>query len=340
MKVHGFSFGFGPVLWSYKGSETEYTVRAIPMGGYVSFANPEDNPDGPNDPRLLQNRPVWDRIVVVSAGVVANIIFAYFVLVAQIASVGFADTIFTPGVVVSQVVPEMSAAGARAGLRAGDIITDVDGVAIEASPNSHMSVIDRVRGSRGEPLSLKVKRGDHVLSVSVLPELRDGERRLGLRLSPSADYVRRRAAGVDQVLSLAAKEFVYLFERTADGLVRIVSNFNKQAENLSGPIGVVAVGADIAKSDVAGLFAFAAVISLNLAIINTLPLPALDGGQLVFLVLEGVRGRPLSMRVQDTINSLAITLLIISSAVLIVRDTGRLEWVQKLLMAITQHTSP
>ena len=99
--VNRFSIGFGPVLWKYQGPETEYALRAFPLGGFVGF--PDDDPESsipPNDPNLLKNRPVLDRAIVISAGVIANLIFAYFLLVVQLTTVGAASLNYLPGVKV------------------------------------------------------------------------------------------------------------------------------------------------------------------------------------------------------------------------------------------------
>ncbi|MDX2216564.1 MAG: RIP metalloprotease RseP, partial [Oculatellaceae cyanobacterium bins.114] len=87
--VNRFSIGFGPVLWKYQGPQTEYALRAIPLGGFVGF--PDDDPDSeipPNDPDLLKNRPILDRAIVISAGVIANLVFAYLIYVTQFTAVG------------------------------------------------------------------------------------------------------------------------------------------------------------------------------------------------------------------------------------------------------------
>ncbi|NEO27423.1 MAG: RIP metalloprotease RseP, partial [Kamptonema sp. SIO4C4] len=97
--VNRFSIGFGPILLKYQGAETEYALRAFPLGGFVGF--PDDDPDSdipPDDPNLLRNRPILDRAIVISAGVIANLIFAYFLLVSQIATVGIPDFQYQPGV--------------------------------------------------------------------------------------------------------------------------------------------------------------------------------------------------------------------------------------------------
>src|SRR5689334_5556279 len=107
--VNRFSLGFGPVLWKYQGAQTEYAVRAFPLGGFVGF--PDDDPDTdipPNDPNLMRNRPILDRAIVISAGVIANLIFAYMLLVAQVGLVGIGQA-SQPGVLIQQLAPEVSA---------------------------------------------------------------------------------------------------------------------------------------------------------------------------------------------------------------------------------------
>src|SRR5689334_21651030 len=134
--VNRFSLGFGPVLWKYQGAQTEYAVRAFPLGGFVGF--PDDDPDSeipPNDPNLLRNRPILDRAIVISAGVIANLIFAYLVLVLQLGIVGIPEKFnYQPGVIV-QPVNEQSIAY-QAGIREGDIVLAVNGQELPASDKS------------------------------------------------------------------------------------------------------------------------------------------------------------------------------------------------------------
>jgi RIP metalloprotease RseP len=116
--------------------------------------------------------------------------------------------------------------------------------------------------------------------------------------------------------------------------MQLISNFSETADQLSGPVAIVAIGADIARSDAASLFQFAALISINLAIINTLPLPALDGGQLFFLLIEGLRGKPLPTKFQDGVMQTGLMLLLGLGIFLIIRDTANLvgvEWMKSLL---------
>lgn len=329
-----FSLGFGPVIWKYQGSQTEYAVRAFPLGGFVGF--PDDDPDSdipPNDPNLLRNRPILDRAIVISAGVIANLIFAYFLLATQAATVGIA-AFSQSGVLVPQVASESSLVAQKAGIKAGDVILAVDGKDLGAGLEARESLKNLIEKSSSQPLNLKIQRGDETLSLEVTPERReDGKGKIGVQLAPNGEVVRKRTRNLVEAFSSAAEEYQRVVFLTIQGFGQLFSNFRETAGQVSGPVAIVAVGANIARSDAAALFQFAALISINLAIINILPLPALDGGQLAFLLIEGVRGKPLPTEVQQNVMQTGLVLLLGLGIFLIVRDTANLiptSWVQNL----------
>lgn len=329
-----FSLGFGPVIWKYQGSQTEYAVRAFPLGGFVGF--PDDDPDSdipPNDPNLLRNRPILDRAIVISAGVIANLIFAYFLLATQAATVGIA-AFSQSGVLVPQVASESSLVAQKAGIKAGDVILAVDGKDLGAGLEARESLKNLIENSPKHSLNLKIQRGDETLSLEVTPEQReDGKGKIGVQLAPNGEVVRKRTHNLFEAFSRAADEYQRVVFLTIQGFGQLFSNFRETARQVSGPVAIVAVGANIARSDAAALFQFAALISINLAIINILPLPALDGGQLAFLLIEGVRGKPLPTEVQQNVMQTGLVLLLGLGIFLIVRDTANLiptSWVQNL----------
>ncbi len=329
-----FSIGFGPILWKYQGPETEYALRAFPLGGFVGF--PDDDPDSTipaNDPNLLKNRPVLDRAIVISAGVIANLIFAYFLLVTQIGIVGTQEVNFQPGVVVPEVKSELSSAAAKAGVKAGDIVLAVDGRDLGASRESIKVLMEAIQSRPNQPIDLKVQRDGKILPAPlvVTPEAgADGKAKIGVQLSPNVTIARRRVGNPIEVLTLAATEFQRITVLTVQGFGQLITNFGAVADQISGPVRIVDEGAKLARSDAFSLFTFGALISINLAIINILPLPALDGGHLAFLLIEGLRGKPLPTKIQDGVMQTGLMLLLGLGIFLIVRDTTQLESVQKL----------
>ncbi|TAD76560.1 MAG: RIP metalloprotease RseP [Oscillatoriales cyanobacterium] len=329
-----FSIGFGPVLWKYQGSQTEYALRAIPLGGFVGFPDDDENsPIPPNDPNLMRNRPIADRAIVIAAGVVANLIFAYGVLAAQYGILGVPDGFrYEPGVIVPQVLAPDNPAG-RAGLKAGDVVQAIDGQSLAGEQASVKQLMEQIKASPDRPLILEIQRGPETLKLRVQPETDEtGQGRIGVQLAPNGKPIYRRAKTPIEVLSLAADRFEGMVTQTVSGFVTLAANFREVAPQVSGPVKIVEWGANIAQSDAASLLPFMALISINLAVINILPLPALDGGQLFFLAIEALRGgKPLPQEFQENVMQTGLFLLLGLGIFLIVRDTTQLEWVQRFL---------
>ena len=329
--VNRFSIGFGPILWKYQGPEVEYGLRAFPLGGFVGF--PDDDPDSEipeDDPNLLKNRPLGDRAIVISAGVIANFIFAYFLLVTQSAFVGIPEPQFEPGIKVPEIVNQENSPAREAGLKAGDLILAVDSQALGEGQPAIQTLQTEIQNSVNDPLSLTVKREGETLNLSVTPQPGDdGKGKIGVLLSPNGEVIRKRPDRLIEPLTQGAQEYQRIFTLTFQGLGQLISNFQESAEQVAGPVAIVAVGADIASSDASSLYQFAALISINLGIINILPLPVLDGGQLVFLLLEGLRGKPLPSKVQDGIMQTGVVVLLGLAIFLVIRDTANLAVVQE-----------
>ncbi|MBE9076474.1 RIP metalloprotease RseP [Romeria aff. gracilis LEGE 07310] len=329
--VNRFSIGFGPILWKYQGAETEYALRAFPLGGFVGF--PDDDPDSKipeNDPDLLGNRPILDRAIVISAGVIANLVFAYLVFVVQFGTVGVPESFnLQPGVVIPQVMSDRSPA-AEAGIKAGDIIIAAEGQPLEGNENTIQKLIQIIQASPNQPVDLTIQRFDRELDVTVVPEAGpDGNAVIGVQLQPNGTVTYRRAKNPIEVLTMAAQEFQGMLERTIQGFATLLTNFSSMASQVAGPVKIVEQGAGLVSDNAASLFPFTAIISINLAIINILPLPALDGGQLAFLLIEALRGKPLPSRVQENVMQTGLFLLLGLGLFLIVRDTTQLEVFQQ-----------
>jgi membrane-associated protease RseP (regulator of RpoE activity) len=330
--VNRFSIGFGPVLLKYQGKETEYALRAFPLGGFVGFPDDEPHSNIPlDDPNLLRNRPILDRAIVISAGVIANLIFAYFLLVGQAATVGVQDINYQPGVLIPEILSQTNSPAQVAGIKAGDVVIAVNNRPLEASAKAMTTLRETIQNSPHQPLDFTIKRGKETLWLSVTPELGDnGKGKIGVMLAPNGDIIRRRPQGITEALMVGATEFERLTKLTLQGFGQLIANFQENAQQVAGPVAIVAVGAQLAKSDLGNLFQFGALISINLAIINILPLPALDGGQLAFLAVEGLRGKPLPNKVQEGIMQTGLFLLLSLGIFLIVRDTANLALLQQL----------
>lgn len=325
-----FSIGFGPVLWKYQGPETEYAIRGIPLGGYVGF--PDDDPDSeipPDDPNLLRNRPILDRAIVISAGVIANLIFAYVILVGQVGLVGIPEFNYQPGVIVAEIMSEDSAAY-QAGLKSKDIILEINNQELEASEAAMQLLIKEIQTHPNQELSLRILRNEQTYPLTITPSDNNGKGIIGVQLAQNREVIRHKAKNIIDAFVSGANEFQRLAMFTLQGFGQLISNFGETAEQVAGPVAIVAIGANIAKDNAANLFQFASLISINLAILNILPLPALDGGQLAFLLIEALRGKPLPTHIQDGVMQTGLMLLLGLGIFLIIRDTSQLDFVQQL----------
>ena len=331
IRVSGFSVGFGPVLLQKQRRGVQFALRAIPLGGFVSFPDDDEDSSIPSDdPDLLTNRPLPQRALVIAAGVIANLLLAWAVLMAQGAFVGIpAGFSATPGVLVSGV--QQGQAAAASGLKAGDRILAVDGRDLGGGQSAVSQLVELVKGAPDQTLRLEAERQGQALELQLTPADLSGIGRIGAQLQPSGTEAFRRPRSPIEVVQQANHDIALLTKRTVDGFVTLVTHFGETAGQVSGPVKIVEMGASLAKQGGSSLFLYTALISINLAVLNALPLPMLDGGQFVLLLLEGLRRKPLPEKFQMAFMQSGFVLLVGLSVVLIVKDTSQLAAVQQLL---------
>lgn len=331
--VSKFAVGFGPILARFNSKNVEYSIRAFPLGGFVAFPDNDPDSDIPaDDVNLLKNRPIFDRVLVISAGVIANVVFAYVIIFAQVLSVGLPVQESFPGVLVPDVRP--FSAASRDGLLPGDVILGVNDVELSrTSPSLVSEVVDVIKNSPNRKVVFRIGRGEENVEINVTPDKNvDGTGRIGVQLSPNVKFTKVKPKDLFEVFRFSGREFWGLTSNVLDSLKQTFMNFSQSASKVSGPVAIIAVGAEVAKSNADGLFQFAAILNLNLAVINILPLPALDGGSLALILVEAARGgRKLPLEIEQRIMSSGIMLVIILGMFLLVRDTLNLDFVKDLL---------
>ncbi|XP_073060856.1 probable membrane metalloprotease ARASP2, chloroplastic [Primulina eburnea] len=331
--VSKFAVGFGPILAKFNSKNVEYSLRAFPLGGFVGFPDNDPDSDIPvDDENLLKNRPMIDRVMVISAGVIANIIFAFVIVFAQVVFVGLPVQESFPGVLVPEVRP-LSAAS-RGGLLPGDVILGVNDIDLSStSPKLVSEVVDIIRDSPKRKVLFKIERAGENVEINITPDKNsDGTGRIGVQLSPNIKFSKAKPKNLWDVFRYTGSEFWGLTSNVLDGLKQTFLNFSQTASKVSGPIAIIAVGAEVAKSNADGLYQFATILNLNLAVINLLPLPALDGGSLALILIEAARGgRKLPLELEQRIMSSGITLVLVLGIYLLVRDTLNLEFIKDLL---------
>lgn len=331
--VSKFAVGFGPILAKFNSKNVEYSIRAFPLGGFVGFPDNDPESDIPvDDINLLKNRPIFDRVIVISAGVIANIVFAYVIILVQVLSVGLPVQEAFPGVLVPEV--RAFSAASRDGLLPGDIILSANGFELPKSgPNSVLELVDIIKQNPKRNVLLKVVRGDQDFEIGVTPdENSDKTGRIGVQLSPNVKISKVRPQNIQDTFRFAGKEFLGLTFNVLDGLKQTFLNFSQSASKVSGPVAIIAVGAEVARSNIDGLYQFAALLNINLAVINLLPLPALDGGSLALILVEAARGgRKLPLEIEQRIMSSGIMLVLLLGVFLIVRDTLNLDFIKDMM---------
>jgi regulator of sigma E protease len=326
MRVERFFLFFGPTLWSFRRGETEYGVKAIPLGGYVKITgmNPEEEIPPEHEHRAYYRQPVWKRIVVVAAGPAVNIVLAFTILL---------GVYFFNAQRVEQKVGEIrTGTPAAKVLQPGDKILAIDGKSFPSLNReerldrfiqqvaTHRCTGKQVDGCVATtPVLLRVSREGQVRTLSIRPEYDEAEKRalLGFGYAIRAEDVSvGTAAGeavdaIRQVTSKTASIFSRIFEE-------------EQRKQISGIVGVSdAANQTLDRSGVEALLLLA-LVSLSLGLVNLLPILPLDGGHIFWAVIEKLRGRPVSLRVMERATVIGFALVMVLMVIGLTNDIGRL----------------
>ena len=326
--VDGFSIGFGPSIIQKKYKNITYSFRAFPLGGFVSFPDEELNNIDPKDPNLLKNRPIVQRVIVISAGVFANLILAYTILIINVSTVGIPFDP-EPGILVLATQPGKAAA--LAGLESGDKILKIETYTLGVGEQAVTTLVKKIQNSSEKPISIEIDREGVLKEITFTPKNVDGKGTIGAQLQPNIKQETKKTKNIYEIFKYTNNEFSSLLVKTIQGYKGLITNFSSTAQQLSGPVKIVEIGAQLSEQGGTGILLFAALISINLAVLNSLPLPLLDGGQLVFTLIEGFRGKPVPIKVQMAVTQSSFFLLVGLSVLLIIRDTSQLLVVQRLL---------
>jgi membrane-associated protease RseP (regulator of RpoE activity) len=328
MRISEFSIGFGPAVFQTKrpGGAVRYVLRLLPIGGFVSFPRyldtskftergmtppvPQEGAEvtDPDDPNLIENRPPLQQAAVISAGVIANLVLAWACLFTSAATVGVPSLTLGSPLAVSRVLEGSTAAAA--GLQSADVLIAIDGRVLLAQPDPLQAASRSIGAATAahRPFTATVERAGERLLLPIAPPApqpltpggasassRGGKSILGIELSAQVASRSRMQLPPLRAARTAATE-------VGDGLSAVLSGLRDVAASLTGakaekpaglqgPLGIARMGAEIASSDASRLLDFASVLSLNLAVVNTLPLPGLDGFMLLVLALEATLGK-------------------------------------------------
>lgn len=347
-RVLGFSIGFGPALIKLKKGGTTYAVRAIPFGGACQFDGedeaaetvekeaenpalgtekfgdtaenaPELSKTEPADeaPKIQEGRrfnaqPVWKRFLVIFAGPFMNILLAF--LIAFVIQLVTREYIYTIDAATGDYIPLINAVAEgspaeAAGVKAGDTVLYVNGQPVlKKDGEDSVNAMVRLISGSGSNITLTVKREEKTLECNIKnaydPETNTSK--IGVTIGRLYEGERRR-----NVLEAAAGAFdylVFIVKATGEGIGNMFKHGIHRGD-VAGVVGTVAVMVDVAKASVSNLAVIAVILSLSLGIFNLIPFPALDGGRLLFLIIEGIKGKPLNRKAESIANAVGLILL-------------------------------
>ena len=304
-----FSVGMGPKLFGWRRKDIDYSIRALPIGGYCKFVGEdEDNPA----PNAMNSAPVWKRFLTVLAGPMMNFVLAYIAVVIVFVSIPMVVEITPTIEQLSESMPAQSA-----GLRVGDTILAANGAPISNDVNGVTQLRELIQ--TGASIELTVEREGETLSLPLSPakvQAEDGSDtyQIGVVFGTVS-----ATETLPQALVEGARQMRSYSTMMLDILRKLIFKF-EGAENMAGAIGMVSVVSEQLRSDLRLVLDYTFLISLNLGIMNLIPFPGLDGSRLLFLLIEAVRRKPVPIEKEGLVHAIGLVILLGLAAVLAVHD--------------------
>ena len=288
VQVNEFSMGMGPALFQKKKGETMYSVRAVPLGGYCAMEG--ENEDSEN-PRAFNNKASWKKLVILFAGAVMNIIVAFLLVLIAIMIIGMPTNRLDK---VTSGSPAYTA-----GIRAGDVIVSVDGKNV----SDWTDTVKRIGSAEsGETVKIGVVRNGDKESFTVTPVVKDDRMVIGIEATVSHSFFKCAGYGVKATWNLNKTMYEGMKHLFTKGVSK---------NDVAGPVRIVKLVDQTEKYGAASFLYLAAIISLNLAYINLLPFPALDGGRIIFVIIRRVTGNMITDRTEGMVHLVGMVLLLV-----------------------------
>ncbi len=333
IRVDEFGVGFPPKLWGKKVGETEYTLNAIPFGGFVKIFGENPGEAGVDvDPRSFSNKPRGIQAAVVAGGIIFNILFAWLLISLGFMvgmpmsqdSAPFGATVRNSAVMITDVRIETPAA--IAGLEPGDEITGSRAGETALAPTRAEEIGPFIAPRAGEELVIVYERNGVPGEAVVVPTEGIVPERAAIGIA--MDDIGTVRLWPHQALWQGGTMTAELTVATTNGIATFFKDLFLRDEQaltqVMGPVGLVGVVGDAASVGFAYVLLLAALISINLAVINLIPFPALDGGRLLFIAIEAVRGKAINPKVTNTVNAVGFVLLIFLMVLVTYHDIAKL----------------
>ncbi|MDT8901331.1 RIP metalloprotease RseP [Anaeroselena agilis] len=311
MAVREFGIGFGPALVSKRFGETVYSLNLVPLGGFVKIAGMD--PDEEQTEKSYGAKPIWARMLVIAAGPVMNFVLPALLFFIVLLGAGVDNASDKP--IIGSIIADRPAA--RAGLAAGDRIMSVNGGKID----TWMDFVQVIRVNADKKVTIVYDRGGVTKEAAIVPEYDAKTNRGIIGVTPQVTNYR---PGPGEAFVMAVKQTVVVTAAIFGGLVQMITG--QAPADVAGPIGVAQMTGQVARMGFLPLLQFAAFLSINLGLINLLPVPVLDGGHLVTLAFEAVRGKPLSRSKLQIIQTIGFALLMTLMLLATFKDITRIFW--------------
>ncbi len=308
--VYEFSIGMGPKIFKFnrENDETTYSIRLFPIGGFVQMAG-ETNEDDKNikDDQKLPNKSWKDRFLTIIAGITFNFIFAFILFFILAVSSGYMN--MRPYIAeVDEAYPSY-----EAGLKEGDRIAKVDGKTVFTTDHLQLLLLTRI----GDEVDFTLERDGEFLEISIEPEEEDGAYLYGFLLDGTINKSFFGSIGYAFLKTAAViHQMVLIITYLITGVVSL--------NNLAGPIGIYSIVGEASEAGITSLVYLNAVISINVGFINLLPIPAFDGGRLMFLIIEKIKGKPVDPELENTIHAVGFFLLLLLMILITFNDLSRI----------------
>ena len=314
--VYEFSIGMGPKLWSKKGKETEYSLRAIPIGGFCQMAGEDMEDDDlkkiPKDKRL-QSKSVWQRFLIMFFGAGNNFISA--VLILFFLALIWGGNSMTPK--ITEVTKDYPAQ--KAGIQAGDIVKEINGHKIKTSDDIslYLAIADPKEKS-----TFVVEKGN-VYEVTYKFKAKKVKEKDEVSYVYGIGMKQEKTKGFVNAIKYTVKKTGSIFKQMGVTVGYLFTG-GISLNQLSGPVGIYSVVGESSKAGVANILYLVAFLSINVGFINLLPLPAFDGGHILFLVIEAIKGSPIKPEVEEKIHGIGMLLLLLLMVVITINDIIKL----------------
>ncbi len=323
--VSEFAIGMGPKLlgWHSKKHDTKFSLRLIPVGGYCAFVG-EDDVDGSHvdQASAFNNQPVWKRLLTVFSGPLMSFVLAFAVLVFYlwIGGINTRTDYIDHFIKVSATGPAYSA-----GLQDGDVIAAVNGInTLDGTTDTLVNAIGSYQAG-DEPLHLTILRGEETFETDLTPFWDEEEGRYRIGITIQGYYrVEKLPCTLGEAISFSWETCVDASGAIVDSLKSMITT-GEGLDQVSGPVGIVSmVSTQVETGGLAAFVNFLVVISINLGIMNLLPIPGLDGSRLVFLLIEAIRRKPVPPKKEAMVHLIGMGALMLLMVVLVISDVSRL----------------